>query len=198
MPVHVVQKDVVTLVPTTHDVIHGTRIFQPELARHSRRNLAIRLIRQGKSWAFLRSDPIDTVTALYEIVPAGKDFQAAKVDALRYQQPGSIIAQSPEMLTIKLRYKLPDEETSKLIEMAVTDSGATFNGASKDLKFAAGVAAFGMILRDSAYKGSANYSMAEKLSSEGNDGSEYRQELVELIRTASKLAPVRTAMRTGE
>jgi Ca-activated chloride channel homolog len=139
-----------------------------------------------------------TVPALYEIVPASKELRAANVDPLEYQQPGSIIAQSPEMMTIKLRYKLPDEETSKLMTMAVTDSGAAFNGASKDFKFAAGVAAFGMILRDSEYKGSADYSLAQKLAVEGNNGSEYGQELVDLIKAASKLSPVKTAMRTRE
>jgi len=135
-----------------------------------------------------------TVTALYEIVPAGKQIQTASVDELKYQQPGSVVAQSSELMTIKLRYKLPEEDASKLMSLAVTDSGTRLAEASRDFHFAAGVAAFGMMLRDSEHKGTANLTLAEKLAIEGNDGTEYRQEFVKLIRSAAKLKGANTAM----
>ena len=61
---------------------------------------------------------------------------------------------SSEMLTVKLRYKKPDGDKSELIERAVVDDGKQFANASADFKFAAAVAEFGMLLRDSEFKGS--------------------------------------------
>ena len=64
---------------------------------------------------------------------------------------------SGELLTLKLRYKEPDGETSKLLEYPLKDRGKSFNSASPDLQFAAAVASFGMILRHSQYRGSSNH-----------------------------------------
>ena len=88
-----------------------------------------------------------TVTALYEVVPAGAEPNPAAsvppVDPLKYQPTTPVVASlgkitSPEMLTVKLRYKEPDGETSKLIERPFVDSGAQFANAAPDLKFARG------------------------------------------------------------
>src|SRR5437879_5186429 len=90
------------------------------------------------------------VTALYEIVPvAGKsDAQIAtstpSVDPLKYQKPAApppISDTTGEMLTLKLRYKQPDADKSKLIEVPVKDTGGSFAEASRDFKFASAVAA---------------------------------------------------------
>src|SRR5205814_6202602 len=72
-----------------------------------------------------------TVTALYEVVPAGGDAPQVrpKVDELKYQKPAASTpppATSPELLTVKLRYKEPDGATSKLLEFPVTDAGAPY------------------------------------------------------------------------
>ncbi len=138
-----------------------------------------------------------TVTALYEVVPASKPFQTARVDALKYQQANTVINTSAEMMTIRLRYKLPDGDKSQLMTIPVTDAGIALIQASKDFKFAAGVAAFGMLLRESEHKGSANFALVEKLASEGSDGTEHRQEFLQIIRSAANLKTIRTAMAGG-
>ena len=81
-----------------------------------------------------------TVTALYEIVPAGEKLDTPPVDPLRYQQvaqPADATA-SGELLTLKLRYKEPDGQESKApLVFPVTDRGQQFGQASKDFRFAA-------------------------------------------------------------
>src|SRR5215467_3459723 len=100
-----------------------------------------------------------TVTALYEVVPVGAAINPAAsvppVDSLKYsssERPVSTTASS-EMLTVKLRYKKPDGDKSELMEKPVIDSNAAFASTSPDFKFAAAVAEFGMLLRDSEHKG---------------------------------------------
>jgi Ca-activated chloride channel family protein len=129
------------------------------------------------------------VTALYEVVPAGEKAPVAPVDALKYQKPAPAAAttgESGEMLTLKLRYKQPDGDTSALIEVPVKDSDAKFAKASPDFKFASAVAAFGMILRDSPHKGSANYGAVLEWAEDGvaKDPSGYRAEFLELVKKA--------------
>ncbi len=99
-----------------------------------------------------------TVTALYEIVPAGVESPTTKVDPLRYQKPleKSRAADSGELMTVKLRYKEPEEHTSRLLGYPVVDEGFGLAEASDDFRFAATVAAFGMVLRDSEHKGAAD------------------------------------------
>jgi Ca-activated chloride channel homolog len=136
-----------------------------------------------------------TVTALYEVVPAGKPVPgAATVDPLRYQSAAgdTPAAGSGELLTVKLRYKQPEGEVSQLLELPVRDAGLSYEQASADLKFAAAVAAFGMLLRDSPYRGTASFDGALELAEEGRgaDPGGYRSELLELIRVAKGLAQV--------
>ena len=66
-----------------------------------------------------------TVTALYEVVPAGKEGALPGIDALKYQKPVEATRESKsgELLTLKLRYKEPDGATSKLMQVPVTDRG---------------------------------------------------------------------------
>jgi Ca-activated chloride channel family protein len=133
-----------------------------------------------------------TVTALYELVPAGKEAELPKVDPLKYQQPAapSEAAGSSELLTLKLRYKLPEADKSELLTFPVSDSDQDVKEASADFRFAAGVACFGMLLRDSEHKGSATFDMALDLarSGKGADPHGYRGELVQLVELAKSLA----------
>jgi Ca-activated chloride channel family protein len=130
------------------------------------------------------------VTALYEIVPAGKPVPSAKVDALKYQKPvvPTDAAESGELLTLKLRYKEPDGEKSKLLEFPVTDNGQSFAQASKDFKFASAVAAFGMLLRGSEHAGNATYDAVLEIGGEGvgADPFGYRAEFLDLVRRAKQ------------
>ncbi len=132
-----------------------------------------------------------TVTALYEIVPAGKGLQIPGVDPLKYQTPMGTtdVAQSGELLTLKLRYKQPDGETSLLLEFPVRDGDKAYSQASQDFKFAAAVASFGMILRQSPYQGNGTLAAVLELAEEGkgSDPHGYREEFLELVKQAIEL-----------
>jgi Ca-activated chloride channel family protein len=136
-----------------------------------------------------------TVTALYEIVPVGVKRPGPAVDPLKYQHPAVVeksefgdrkVKDSPEILTLKLRYKAPDGDTSKLLEFPLTDDGKSYERSSRDFRFAAAVASFGMLLRDSPHKGQANWNSTLELAIEGKgeDRAGYRAEFVGLIERA--------------
>lgn len=138
-----------------------------------------------------------TVTALYEVVPAGKKLRLPGVDPLKYQQPAESTpaADSGEMLTVKLRYKEPQEETSQMLSQAVKDGGLSLDQTSADFRFAAAVAALGLVLRDSQYKGSATYANIRELAADAQGtGVEAtrRAEFLELLTRAEALAKRRT------
>jgi Ca-activated chloride channel family protein len=127
------------------------------------------------------------VTALYELIPAGSDERIPSVDPLKYQKSGEILSDesvhSDEYLTIKLRYKNPDRNASILIDKPVRGRIRAINDASDNLRFAAAVSEFGMILRNSEFKGTANLESAAELArtSRGYDEDGYRAELIRLI-----------------
>ena len=127
------------------------------------------------------------VTALYELVPAGSDEKVPSVDPLKYQKYRNIREEnySAELLTIKVRYKKPDGYTSMLLEKPVRETGDEIEGASENLRFAAAVAEFGMILRESEFKGSSTLESAARLagSARGEDEEGYRSEMIRLINT---------------
>ncbi|HLK29059.1 MAG TPA: VWA domain-containing protein [Puia sp.] len=132
------------------------------------------------------------VTALYEIIPVGvKDEFTSSVDSLKYQSNDKKIASnlSDEIMTIKLRYKKPDEETSKLITKTVNDKNIEFVNSSDNFRFSASVAEFGMLLRNSEYKEKASYQQVINMAkqSKGNDSNGYRSEFIKLVETASSL-----------
>ncbi|RYU93296.1 vWA domain-containing protein [Emticicia agri] len=134
-----------------------------------------------------------TVTAIYEIIPAGIESQyLGKVDPLKYQENKNLthVGNSNEVLTIKLRYKLPDENTSKLIEQVVYDKHTTFDKTSDNFRLAASVAEFGLLLRQSNFKGNANYEhiIATAKSARGNDEEGYRAEFIKLVKMAQLLS----------
>ena len=132
-----------------------------------------------------------TVTALYEIVPAGVKIDIPKIDKLKYQQvkKGKEITNSKDLFTLKIRHKKPDGETSVKREYPVYDSGKKLNQTSPSFRFAAAVASFGMILRESKHKGKASFEQALKLAREGQskDIFGYRSEFIQLIEKAKKL-----------
>ena len=136
-----------------------------------------------------------TVTALFEVVPRGVQINVPGLDPLRYQQqpapqPLARDAQtSREMLNLKIRYKDPEASESRLLSVPLVDRGGSFANASADFRFAAAVAGFGMILRDSPYKGSANldWVIATATSSRGEDKNGYRQEFIGLVERALQI-----------
>jgi Ca-activated chloride channel family protein len=138
-----------------------------------------------------------TVTALYEVVPYGQKWENPGVDPLKYQQPTAPneMAGSDELLTVKLRYKEPTEERSKLLNIGVADRRANLAAASENFRFASAVAAFGMLLRDSRYKADASYKQVLELAraSTGGDRQGYRSEFVQLVETARLLSSRRAA-----
>lgn len=141
-----------------------------------------------------------TVTAFYEVVPVGvKSDYAGKVDDLKYQKKsvegkeyGSNSASnssssSRELLTVKLRYKAPDGNVSKKIELSLTDDKS--NHVSSDFRFASAVAMFGQLLRESDFKGDATYDKVIALAKTGLDNDErgYRREFIRLVEAAKGL-----------
>ncbi len=133
-----------------------------------------------------------TVTALYELVLADKAVAAAPETESKYAKaakPGD--PSSPELLTVRLRYKAPDGDKSKLMEKPVANASKDYANASADFKFAAAVAGFGMILRDSPYKGNTTLPAVIEWAeaSGGKDPSGYRHEFVELVGKARSLSP---------
>ncbi len=134
-----------------------------------------------------------TVTALYEIVPAGKEIQLAGIDPLKYQQPSTptSAADTGEALTLKVRYKEPKEETSRLLSLSVRDEGKSFVNAPEDFRFSAAVAAFGMLLWDSPHKGRASYTQVREWARHGSpatDQAAYREEFIQLVQKAEILS----------
>ncbi len=134
-----------------------------------------------------------TVTALYEIVPVGVDLDLPGVDPLKYQSTTepSEASSSGELLNLKLRYKQPDGDTSTKLEFPVRDGGRSYAGATNDFKFAASVAMFGMLLRDSPHKGSSSFDAVLELADEGRgrDRHGYRAEFLQLAARAKDLSP---------
>jgi Ca-activated chloride channel family protein len=144
-----------------------------------------------------------SVTALYEIIPAGQPLpNRPSVDPLKYQaaeNPSSEILnpKSAELLTLKLRYKAPDGDTSKLLEVPLAAPEIpAFEQASSDFQFAAAVAAFGMKLRGSPAAGDIGWDDLKKIVRRnlGDDPGSYRAEFLTLLEKASRL-PGRSGAR---
>ncbi len=135
-----------------------------------------------------------TVTALYEVIPTGVDTGdlLKSVDDLKYQKQKTerSASRSDEWLTLKLRYKAPNGNRSKLIEQPLTGEVKSFDEASENLQFAASVAGFGMLLRDSQFKGNLTYDAVAQMAreSKGEDQEGYRQEFIRLVESCNLLA----------
>lgn len=140
-----------------------------------------------------------TVTALYEVIPVGVNSSFLKnVDSLKYQQNTERLSKSSntdEILTVKFRYKAPDGDVSKLIVHPVKDKQIPIARTSDNFRFAASVAQFGMLLRNSEFKSNASYndviSLARK--AKGYDEEGYRSEFIRLVESAQMLAKGKAA-----
>lgn len=127
-----------------------------------------------------------SVTALYEIIPAGAGDTAGSVDPLVYQKPQLVAGN--ELFRLQIRYKQPQAETSQLLERRVVED--TLHQTSDNFRFAAAVAEYGMLLRKSEFKGQASYQQAIKLAQEakGSDAEGYRGEFIRLLEISELLA----------
>ncbi|HEV8334386.1 MAG TPA: VWA domain-containing protein [Steroidobacteraceae bacterium] len=129
------------------------------------------------------------VTALYEIVPVGKQ---GRLDPLRYGPQARAAAASNELANVKLRYKKPQSDTSELLEYPIgKGSVATLERLSPDFRFAASVAAFGQLLRGGKYVGNYGYGDVERLARGAldDDPEGYRREFLSLVKLADSLTP---------
>ncbi|WP_293116791.1 VWA domain-containing protein [Moorena sp. SIO4G3] len=132
-----------------------------------------------------------TVTALYEIIPVGAKTKVKlpDIDPLKYQSNAASTTNSKELMQVKLRYKEPDGNTSQLLTYPLVDKAVKLEDASDNFKFSAAIASFGMVLRDSPYKGKASFDQALQLAkeSEGVDLEGYRAEFIDLIESAEEI-----------
>lgn len=151
-----------------------------------------------------------TVTALYEIIPTGvKDEVLDSVDALRYQKIKKTRltnVYTNELLNVKLRYKRPSTDinnhgdSSKMIQFPLIDKPVALSQTSNNFRFAAAVAEFGMLLRNSQYKGSGNFKLVEQLAKNAmaSDEEGYRKEFVQLVENAASLKTKKETARASE
>jgi Ca-activated chloride channel family protein len=128
-----------------------------------------------------------TVTALYEIIPAGVESKFFKIDELKYQtskiDPSA--RRSKELMTVKFRYKNPDEEVSKLITHPLMDEAVPLEKTSDNFRWSAAVAGFGMLLRDSEYINHFTYNDVIQLAqgARGADSEGYRIEFIRMVKS---------------
>lgn len=132
------------------------------------------------------------VTALYEVIPAGSKEKLPEVDGLRYQreaQPTSA-SRSMELALLKFRYKQPREKTSQLMRRVVADSAARFEDAPAEMRFAAAVAEYGLLLRQSKFAGAASYAHVLRVAEQarGVDRGGHRGAFLELVQEAKAIA----------
>jgi Ca-activated chloride channel homolog len=149
-----------------------------------------------------------SVTALYEVIPVGVpiDVRLPSVDPLKYQRPTgtTAVTNSEELMQVKLRYKAPRSSTSQLISHTILDRATPTAEASPNLKFSSAVAMFGMVLRQSEFKGQSSLEAVLQLASQakGDDREGYRAEFLRLVQLAQPLVaqeqkPAQSADRSG-
>ncbi len=134
-----------------------------------------------------------TVTALYEIAPAGTEIRVPGVDPLKYQEPKGLTsaANTGDAFTLKVRYKEPKEEISRLVSLTVRDERKSFDGAPANFRFATAVAAFGMLLRESPHLGTANYAQVREWARRASQRAAEREEFIQLVQKAEVLGPAK-------
>jgi len=134
------------------------------------------------------------VTALYEVVPAGKPVPGAEIFALKYSKRNGFLAPaegtSDNLLTLKLHYLFPEDgkpiraedRNGKLLEFDYKDAGGKLGSASRDFKFAAPVAEYALVLRGSEHRGKADLERVARLANDSAGGDKAKAEFVELVR----------------
>lgn len=130
-----------------------------------------------------------SVTALYEVVLKGTEIESELpiVDPLKYQEELKEKSKfGNELLTVKFRYKNPDGEVSKLIVRSLDNDFTAWSKLSNNFKFSAAVAGFGMLLRESDYKGTILFDRVIEIASQskGADLNGFRSEFIQLVRAA--------------
>jgi len=132
-----------------------------------------------------------SMTALYELVPTGATNAVAKTDDLKYQK--QVPVASGELLTVKLRYKLPNADTSTRIDQPVVAKDITPAEPTEAFRFASAVAEFALLMKDSAYKGSATYNAVIKRAkgAKGLDDDGWRAEFIRLVESAQLMEDTR-------
>ncbi len=136
-----------------------------------------------------------TVTALYEIIPADAPLDVPAVDPSKYQTPVAakeappVVNDSPDSMTVKVRYKAPDADVSQLMELPVIDQKKPMAEASDDTKFATAVAGYALLLKGSNQAGNLNWAMVRELAKAGKgaDAEGYRGEFMGLVDKAEGL-----------
>ncbi len=143
-----------------------------------------------------------SLTVLYELVPVGVPFDPGhaaelqddesdvNVDPLRYDPQTGEATSSDELLTVKLRYKSPEGGASSRFDKSFSEFPVPIEAASNDMRFAAAVASFGMLLRRSPHAGLATFETVIEIAEAGigADESGYRAAFVDLVRSARDLA----------
>jgi Ca-activated chloride channel family protein len=133
------------------------------------------------------------VTALFEIVPRGGSVPGPSIDPSVFQpapretpRPAST---SNDLLVLRVRYKLPEASESTRMDVPLPDRRRSFADATADFRFAASVAAFGMILKQSQYRGEATlpWVLDTATASRGQDRGGYRAEFTSLVQRAMAL-----------
>jgi Ca-activated chloride channel family protein len=133
-----------------------------------------------------------TVTALYEVIPVGVESEFFKIDELKYQtlniDPSAV--KSKELMTVKFRYKNPNEDVSKLIVHPLMDENIRLEKTSENFRWSAAVAGFGMLLRDSQYVKGFTIDQVLSLAqgARGQDPEGYRIEFINLVKTQGLVA----------
>jgi Ca-activated chloride channel family protein len=134
------------------------------------------------------------VTALYELIPLAAESAGSvrPVNPLKYQAPRTWTSatDSDELMTVSLRYKRPDQDVSREIILPVENAPQPFDQASPDFRFAAAVAAFGMLLRQSEHCGRTSFDMVAELAraARGRDTAGHRAEFLQIVDAARRIA----------
>ena len=135
-----------------------------------------------------------SVTALYEIIPVGvKSNFIPSIDPLKYQKTEKnekkTLTDSPELLTVKLRYKQPESHKSSKMEVTIIDNNTPLKKGSENFRFSAAVAGFGMLLQNSEYKNNFTFDDIIDLAKQATnyDPEGYRKEFIRLVESAALL-----------
>ncbi len=134
-----------------------------------------------------------SVTAIYEIIPVGSNSAQAlsNTDEFNFQgaEKNKTSFGSNELMNVRLRYKPIGSEVSVLLEQKLTDNAQKFTASSADFRFSAAVTGFGLLLRNSQYKGKASYAQIKEIAKGalGKDSEGYRAEFVRLVEQAALL-----------
>lgn len=138
------------------------------------------------------------VTALYEIIPVGvkDDAFAGSVDPLKYQKELKADVKNPssELMTVKFRYKDPNADVSKMESIVVENKAVELGNSSEDMRFAAAVAEYGLLLRNSQFKQNSNFAQVISLAkgAKGKDEQGYRAEFIRLAESTRDMAKSNT------